>query len=144
MPKSEGYKNLQPLNGSDPEREYNVHAAGGRAAAQVVKRKKALRDILDTILALPAESLVADDEIGRIAKDAAMQAGETVTAYDAIMIAMTGKAAKGDVDAARFVRDSAGDKPTEKQTVAVDVITAADAEIAKKVAARLEKAKETK
>ena len=143
MPKEDGWKNLIPLDGSDPEAEYERRAAGGRAAAKVVKRKKALRDILDVLLALPAgNELLSDDELTATAKECAKERGEELSAYDAIGLALMVKAAHGDVDAARWVRDSAGDKPVEKQQVQADVVTAADAEIAKRVMERLEKAKE--
>jgi hypothetical protein len=139
VPKEDGWKNLQPV-GSNPARDYDVCAAGGRAAAKVVHRKKALRDILDTLLALPAGAdVLGEDSITAAAKEAAKEEG--LTAYDAVSLAQIAKAAKGDTEAARWVRDSAGDKPTEKQQIVADVVTPADAEIAKRVAERLEKAK---
>ena len=140
MPKEDGWKNLIPL-GSNPERDYEVQAEGGKAAAKVVHRKKALRDILDTLLALPAgEDVLGDDSITIAAKEAAKEEG--LTAYDAVSLAQIAKAARGDTEAARWVRDSAGDKPVEKAVVAADVVTPADAEIAKRVAERLEKEKQ--
>lgn len=136
-----GIENLQVLDGSNPERDYKIRAAGGRAAAAVVHRKKALRDILDTLLALPAGDLLDDSELVRAAEATAERAGETLTAYDAVGLAQIAKAARGDTEAARWVRDSAGDKPVEKAQVVADVVTPADAEIAKRVAERLEKEK---
>lgn len=144
MPKSDGWKNIKPMDGSNPEAEYEVRAAGGRAAAKVVKKKKALKDIFDMVLSLPAgDDLLSDDALTNAAKECARERGEELSAYEAIALAMAAKAAKGDVDAARFTRDSAGDKPTDQQRIIADVVTPADAEIAKRVAERLDKAKQS-
>lgn len=137
-----GKENLL-LFGEDPERDRAIQSKGGKATAEVHRKKRALKEILDAMLSLPAGcDILTDTELTERAQDAAQNAGETLTAYDAIAIAQIFKAAKGDTEAARWVRDSAGDKPTEKQTVAVDVVTPADAEIAKRVAERLDKAKQ--
>lgn len=141
MPKSDGWKNLQPLNGNDPEREKEVRRKGAAAGREIQKKRKALRDIMDTLLALPAGNELFESDITEAAKVLAMEHGEMLTAYDAVSLAQIAKAAKGDTEAARWVRDSAGDKPTEKQQIVADVVTPADAEIAKRVAERLAKVK---
>ena len=143
MPKSDGWKNLQPLNGKDPEREREVRQKGAAAGREIQKKRKALRDIMDVLLALPAGNELFESDITEAAKVLAMEHGETLTAYDAVSLAQIAKAAKGDTEAARWVRDSAGDKPTEKQQIVADVVTPADAEIAKRVAERLAKVKES-
>ena len=137
-----GSENLL-LFGEDPERDRAIQSKGGKATAEVHRKKRALKEILDAMLALPATvDILADTELTEHAQEAAQAAGEKLTAYDAIAIAQIFKAARGDVDAARWVRDSAGDKPVEKQQVQADVVTAADAEIAKRVLDRLNKAQE--
>lgn len=136
-----GSENLL-LFGEDPERDRAIQSKGGKATAEVHRKKRALKEILDAMLALPATvDILTDTELTEYAQEAAQAAGEKLTAYDAIAIAQIFKAARGDVDAARWVRDSAGDKPVEKAQVVADVVTPADAEIAKRVAERLEKAK---
>lgn len=142
MPKSDGYKNLQPLNGQNPEREKEVRQKGAAAGREIQRKRKALRDIMDALLALPAGNELFESDITEAAKELAKEHGETLTAYDAVGLAQIAKAAKGDTEAARWVRDSAGDKPVEKAVVAADVVTPADAEIAKRVAERLEKEKQ--
>lgn len=141
MPVEDGWKNLTPF-GSDEstaDRDKEIRQKGAAAAREIKRKRKALRDILDELLALPAsDDILIDSDL---VEAAAEGRSEPLTAYDAISLAQMVKAARGDTEAARFIRDSAGDKPTEKQTVAVDVVTPADAEIAKRVAERLDKAK---
>jgi hypothetical protein len=137
-----GSENLLPF-GTDPERDREIRSKGGKKAQELNKRKRALKDILDVMLALPATAdILTDSDLTQTAERAAEAAGEKLTAYDAIALSMAVKASRGDVDAARWVRDSAGDKPTEKQQIVADVVTPADAEIAKRVAERLDKAKQ--
>ena len=137
-----GSENLLPF-GADPERDFEVRSKGGKKAQELNKRKRALKDILDVMLALPATAdILTDSDLTQTAVGAAQAAGQTLTAYDAIAIAQIFRAARGDTEAARWVRDSAGDKPVEKAVVAADVVTPADAEIAKRVAERLEKEKQ--
>jgi hypothetical protein len=136
-----GSENLLPF-GADPERDHEIRSKGGKKAQELNKRKRALKDILDVMLALPATAdILTDSDLTQTAEAAALAAGETLTAYDAVALAQIWRAAKGDTEAARWVRDSAGDKPVEKAQVVADVVTSADAEIAKRVAERLEKAK---
>lgn len=143
MPKSDGWKNITPMNGSNPEREKEIRQKGAAAAREITRKRKALRDILDSLLALPAgDDILTDAEITQRAMEAARDENTELTAYDAIALAQMVKAARGDTDAARFIRDSAGDKPTEKQQIIADVVTPGDAEIAKRVAERLDKAKQ--
>lgn len=145
MPVEDGWKNLTPF-GSDEstaDRDKAIRQKGAAAAREIKRKRKALRDILDELLALPAcNDILADSNLVVAAVEAAGERGELLSAYDAISLAQIVKAGRGDTDAARWIRDSAGDKPTEKQQIVADVVTPADAEIAKRVAERLDKAKQ--
>ena len=54
-----------------------------------------------------------DEELAQTVQEMAQQRGKPITLYESIAVAMAAKAKAGDVKAATFVRDSAGDKPTE-------------------------------
>ena len=62
-----------------------------------------------------------------------------LTVYDAIAVAMAAKAKAGDVKAAVFVRDSAGDKPVDQVQQVGEVLSDDDRLLMQRVAERMEK-----
>lgn len=81
---------------------------GGRASQEKQKRKKQMRELANVILDL---ALVDADEI----KASLEAAGFTdeVTMAAGILFAQAAKAIRGDTEAARFVRDTSGQRPVE-------------------------------
>ena len=78
--------------------------------------------------ALPASDIV------KAAKDAAKDAGQPLTTYQALYLAQLARAiSAGDTAAAAFCRDSAGDKPTDKISADVAQVTAGDLELLRKL-----------
>ena len=73
---------------------------GGIACAKAKKEKKALKETLETLLEMPIKEgrLVDIDKIK-------------------IMLSMLNKAAKGDVRAAEYIRDTIGQKPANMMNV---------------------------
>lgn len=63
--------------------------------------------------------LMMSDAVPEEIKAGLAAAGVHVDIQGAILLAMTGKAMTGDVEAARFVRDTLGQKPTETFNLAV-------------------------
>lgn len=84
---------------------------GGIASGKARREKKAMKDTLSTLLAMPLQSdTVADLE--EVQSIAALN-GKNITVQEAIMLAQIKKAVKGDTKAAEFVRDSSGNKLKE-------------------------------
>ena len=69
----------------------------------------------------------------------AQKRGEPLTVYDSIAIAMAAKAKAGDVKAAVFVRDSAGDKPADQVELTAETMTEADRKMLQNIQTRLQK-----
>lgn len=89
---------------------------GGKASVKARREKKAMRENLETILAMTLKSgKLADIES---IKNFAALAGENITVQDAILIKQTQKAMMGDTRAAEFVRDLSGNKP--EKTLNID------------------------
>jgi len=88
---------------------------GGIACAKAKKEKKALKETLETLLEMPIKEgrLVDIDKI----KSIAGMKGKNVTMQEAIMLSMLNKAAKGDVRAAEYIRDTIGQKPANMMNV---------------------------
>lgn len=81
----------------------------GKASGKARREKKAMRENLQTILAMTLKSgKLADIES---VQNFAALAGKNITVQDAILIKQTQKAMMGDTRAAEFVRDLSGNKP---------------------------------
>lgn len=81
----------------------------GKASVKARREKKAMRENLQTILAMTLKSGKLAD-IDSVQNFAAL-AGKNITVQDAILIKQTQKAMMGDTKAAEFVRDLSGNKP---------------------------------
>lgn len=92
---------------------------GGIASGEAKRKKKAMRERLEIILAMPLKSGKSAD-IEAIKNFAALK-GKNITVQDAMMIAQIQKALKGDTNAAAFVRDTAGENPSTRIEADVDM-----------------------
>jgi hypothetical protein len=88
---------------------------GGIASGEARRRKKAMRETLEALLSLPMKDGIAAD-VEAIKSFAALK-GQNITVQEAMMIAMIQKAMKGNVKAAEWVRDTAGEKPVENMNM---------------------------
>ena len=102
----EGYPNLvHPGVDFDSEQARKNGAKGGVKSGETRRRQKAIRDTMRTILAMKI-----DDEVSA---EAQTKLGLDGTFQSALALAQIRKAVIGDTDAARFVRDTIGEKPRE-------------------------------
>ena len=81
----------------------------GKASGKARREKKAMKENLQTILAMTLKSGKLAD-IDSVQNFAAL-AGKNITVQDAILIKQTQKAMMGDTRAAEFVRELSGNKP---------------------------------
>lgn len=92
---------------------------GGQASVKSRREKKAMRDALETILAMTIREGKSVD-IDRIRAFPGLKSSN-ITVKDAVLIAQVQKALKGDTRAAEFVRDSIGERPDQNVNVAAEV-----------------------
>lgn len=102
-----------------PEQRREMGRKGGIASGEAKRAKKAMRERLEILLDMPMKSGKGAD-IEAIKNFAALK-GKNITVQDAMMIAQIQKALKGDTVAATFVRDTAGQNPTQKIEAEVDM-----------------------
>ena len=102
-----------------PEERRECGRRGGIASGEAKRAKKAMKERLEIILDMPLKSGKGAD-IEAIKNFAALK-GKNITVQDAMMIAQIQKALKGDTTAAAFVRDTAGQNPTQKVEAEVDL-----------------------
>lgn len=100
-------ENLKPLGSGQlsKEDERAIRSAGGKRSGEVRRLKRTQADILRQILAL--------EERDPERRELLISMGLDGNVADSINIAVTDKAKAGDVEAARYVRDTIGEKPRE-------------------------------
>ena len=101
--------NLIPQSKRTKAEQRAIARAGGIASGKARREKKALRETLEELLAMPIKTGKKDD-LEKI-KCIANVKGKNITMQETIMLAMLNKAAKGDVRAAEYIRDTIGQKP---------------------------------
>lgn len=94
-------QNLTPFNKMDADKKRNVQSKGGKAGAISKRKRKAFKEALKTALAV-----IVDEETGATVQDKGVEA-------------LMSKFMAGDIKAFEIVRDTIGEKPTEKQEVKV-------------------------
>lgn len=102
-----------------PEEKAEAGRRGGIASGVAKRKKKAMKETLDVLLGMPMRSGKYAD-IESIKNFAALK-GKNITVQEAMMISMLQRAMRGDVKAAEWIRDTAGQKPAEDMTMAIDI-----------------------
>ena len=98
-----------------PEQRRENGRKGGIASGEAKRKKKAMRETLDVLLAMPMKSGKFAD-IESIKNFAALK-GKNINVQEAMIISMLQRAMKGDVKAAEWIRDTAGQKPVENMNM---------------------------
>ena len=103
-------QNLTPFT-SDQSREEAVKngAKGGRASGESKRRKKTLREQMEMLLSLP----VQDEQTRDFIESLGIQPDEVNNAL-AITLSMYQEALKGNTKAFELIRDTIGEKPTDR------------------------------
>jgi hypothetical protein len=104
-------KNLTPFQ-LEPRTGCGIRPKGAYASAESKRRRRTMREAVQALLAAPVQD---DDAAMALLK---LMGVENPTQADAVALAAMAGARKGDMDAARFVRDTAGERPD--LTLAVD------------------------
>lgn len=105
--------------GGDPERDKEIHKAGGEAIQATAKQRRTFKEEADLLL-------------GRI------DAENGKTGIENITIAMYERALAGDVKAYTALRDTAGEKPAEALDLNANIMTEADRALMDKLKSRMQ------
>lgn len=91
--------NLKPFDSNQSREEAKKNGRkGGKKSGEVRRQKKTMREMLDYLLE----------------KELTNKNGEKATTLEAMMTAMIKQGLNGNVKAVEFIRDTTGQKPTEK------------------------------
>ena len=102
----EGYSNLIGPGDRTPDERRASAVKAGRASGESRRRRKTFRESLLMILAMEPDDPTLADALRALGLDPTNQ-----TAID---LAQVKQARKGDTDAARFIRDTVGEKPRDE------------------------------
>ena len=113
MPSENSLKNLKVIR--DPERARELQKRSLEVKRAKAEARKSMKYTLDILLskALRKGSLVLPDEITNMAE----AEGLNVDVQTAINIAVIQRAMMGDVQAVQYIRDTIGEKPSDKVEV---------------------------
>ena len=141
--KNKGWNNLRTKENSfalyDPERLREVSRKGAQATQKLRAEKKTARQALGKILSMSVtdEILYRSDLAPELAERLKNEYPDA-TLYDLMQLVALGQALGGDMRACEYVRDTFGDKPSNKIDVASNTVTTdADRELLKILSERL-------
>lgn len=89
---------------------------GGIASGKARRDKKEMRELVQEILNMNVRSGKAEDF-----QNLAESKGKNITVNQALVLAQVKKAMSGDTRAVEFLRDTAGQKPTDKQEIRTEI-----------------------
>ena len=101
-----------PMKERSPEERRKIAKKGGQASGAAKREKKRAKEILDIFLSMPLKKRQSAD-IEQIQAFELLK-GENISVNEAIQLQQVQKALKGDLASATYIRDTIGEKPTEK------------------------------
>ena len=98
-----------------PEQRAEYGRKGAEKANETKRKRKEMRETLDILLNMPLKKgkVYSAEEI----KSFADLNGKNITIDQALMVKLIQKALKGDLNAIGMVRDTVGEKPTDKMEI---------------------------
>lgn len=103
-------QNLTPFtSGQSREEAVKNGAKGGRASGESKRRKKTLREQMEMLLSLPVQDPATKDFIESLGIDT-----NEINNALAITLSMYQEALKGNTKAFELIRDTIGEKPTDR------------------------------
>ena len=121
--KARSFKESQGRFARDPEEAKRCAYLGGKKVQQMYQKRRTLREAARALLNASLSSVSTEDNAVLMAAADMLRAFgvEDPTGADALMLAQFVKACKGDTEASRFVRDTAGERPSDQvQLIASD------------------------
>ena len=113
--------------GGDPEGDRAIQIKGAETLNATNAHRRSIKEILEE---LSKKTVTAEE-----AEEYGLKEGTTL--LEAANLAQIRRAMKGDTKAAEYVRDTLGEKPSEKIDASIMNVTPEDQELIKRVASRL-------
>lgn len=113
--------------GGDPEADRAIQKAGGESVQAALRQRRSCKEILEDLARMPADQETLDR----------LGLAEGTNNLEAATFAQYRKAQQGDTKAMEYIRDTVGEKPTDKIDASVTSLTAEDKAMLENIAARL-------
>lgn len=114
--------------GGDPETDEAIRRKGNAANSLAWVQRRSIKEILEDL----SKRTVTPEEAE------AYQIEEGTTLLEAANLAQIRRAMRGDTKAAEYIRDTLGEKPSDKISAEITQLTAEDREMLQRVQARLD------
>ena len=105
----------------------DIQVMGGKALQAKLKQRRTFAEAISTVLAQKPSQKVREE----------LELDSTADNLDAVIAAMLRQAQKGNVKAGDFLRDTIGEKPTDKLEASVETMTAEDREMLENIQKRM-------
>lgn len=113
--------------GGDPEGDRKIQQMGAETLNASKAQRRTFAEVIEEMLTKPASN--------QMIEDLELRAG--ATNLDAVIASAFKQSAKGNVKAMDFLRDTIGQKPTDKIDASVTALTAEDKQMLENISARL-------
>lgn len=100
-------ENLIPSNERTPDERRRIAVEGGKASGKSRRKRKVMREELETLMSLPVPEESANALIRQFGAE------EDANIQTAILVKVCQLAMAGDLDATKFLRDTIGEKPDD-------------------------------
>lgn len=142
--REKGWINLRkrtPINQRPKEEQIAICRKGQKAQREIYGKKKTARESIEQLLSIKVtDEIMEKADLDQTVIDRMKRSGAELTFYDLVNIVAIGRAIGGSVNAMQYVRDTNGDKPTDKVEMTTDIMTDSDRELLKSIADRMSKA----
>lgn len=102
--------NIENLRTPSTEEARKIGSKGGKASGEARKQRKTFKDVFTSLL----ECDVSKDALEPLQGVIKSEYGDRITADQAMALAQIVKAVNGDTKAFEVIRDTIGEKPTDK------------------------------
>ena len=99
-----------------PEEIREAGRKGGKASVEAKRRRKELKETLEILLNMSLDKRRKNVDIAKIQAFADLK-GKNVTVDEAMMIKLVQKALSGDLNSISMIRDTIGEKPSDRVEV---------------------------
>lgn len=106
----------------------DIQIQGGKALQATLRQRRTFAEAISTVLAQKPSEKVREE----------LELDSTADNLDAVIAAMLKQAQRGNVKAGDFLRDTVGEKPTDKLEASVETMTAEDREMLANIQKRME------
>lgn len=106
----------------------DIQIQGGKALQATLRQRRTFAEAISTVLAQKPSQKVREE----------LELDSTADNLDAVIAAMLKQAQRGNVKAGDFLRDTVGEKPTDKLEASVETMTAEDREMLANIQKRME------